>query len=217
MSQAAEFDREAEPPAVGTRSSGVKEALLRAVHQCLERHGYAALSTRQVAEEAGVPLSQIHYHFKSKRGLVLALLEDQNRRLLERQSHAFTEESSLSARWDRACDYLDQDLSSGYVRILQEMMSAGWSDPVVASAVRAMLEGWYALLTQTAREALERFGGLGPFTPEEAASLIGNAFLGSEAIILLGLETGRMPARQALRKFGEVLRTLETTAQRRAP
>ena len=34
----------------------------------------------------------------------------------------------LWVRWDRACDFLDADLESGYVRILQEMIAAGWSD-----------------------------------------------------------------------------------------
>ena len=40
-----------------------------------------AMSTRKVATEAGVPLSQVHYHFGSKGGLVLALLEAEDRRL----------------------------------------------------------------------------------------------------------------------------------------
>ena len=60
--------------------------LLDAAKACLCQDGYARLSTRRVAELAGVPLSQIHYHFKSKRGLVLALLEDQNQQLLARQA-----------------------------------------------------------------------------------------------------------------------------------
>ena len=47
--------------------------------------GYAGLSTRKVAEEAGVPLSQLHYHFGSKQGLILALLEEENQRRLARQ------------------------------------------------------------------------------------------------------------------------------------
>ena len=42
----------------------------------------------------------------------------------------------LWQRWERACDYLDEDLASGYVRILQEMMAAGWSNPEIAAAVR---------------------------------------------------------------------------------
>ena len=44
------------------------------------------LSTRDVAAAAGVPLSQIHYHFGSKQGLVLALFEYLNAQLLDRQN-----------------------------------------------------------------------------------------------------------------------------------
>ncbi|MCZ6738117.1 MAG: TetR family transcriptional regulator, partial [Actinobacteria bacterium] len=40
--------------------------ILDAARRCLLADGYAALSTRKVAEDAGVPLSQIHYHFGSK-------------------------------------------------------------------------------------------------------------------------------------------------------
>jgi AcrR family transcriptional regulator len=156
-----------------------------------------------------MPLSQIHYHFRSKQGLILALLDHQNRRLLERQADTFAQQVPLSARWDRACDHLDHDLAVGYVRVLQEMIAAGWSDPMVASAVRGFLLGWYDLLTRMAREAAERFGGLGPFTPEEVACLVGHVFLGSEAMILLGFETPQAPARQALRRFGDLLRQLE--------
>ena len=40
--------------------------LLAAAETCLRRNGHAELSTRRVAETAGVPLSQIPYHFGSK-------------------------------------------------------------------------------------------------------------------------------------------------------
>ena len=42
----------------------------------------------------------------------------------------------LWRQWEQACDFLDEDLESGYVRVLQEMIAAGWSDPEVAAAVR---------------------------------------------------------------------------------
>ena len=44
----------------------------------------------------------------------------------------------LWRQWERACDYLDDDLESGYVRVLQEMIAAGWSDAEVAAAVREL-------------------------------------------------------------------------------
>ncbi|WP_461350180.1 TetR family transcriptional regulator [Bradyrhizobium liaoningense] len=42
--------------------------VLEAAKKVLRQKGYAKLSTRDVAAAAGVPLSQIHYHFGSKQG-----------------------------------------------------------------------------------------------------------------------------------------------------
>lgn len=44
---------------------------------------------------------------------------------------------------------------------------------------------------------------------EKAATLIGNAFLGSEALILLGFDRHELPIRAALRRLGMVIRALE--------
>ena len=77
------------------------------------------------------------------------------------------------------------------------MIAAGWSDPEVALAVRANLQGWHDLPTGLAEEAAQRFGGLGPFTAAEVAALVGTAFLGSEALILLGHEGATVPLQQA--------------------
>ena len=188
-------------------------SLLQAAETCLRKYGYAGLSTRRVAETADMPLSQIHYHFGSKEALVLALLEDQNRRLLERQNATLHADLPLWKRWERACDHLDEDLASGYVRILQEMMAAGWSNPDIAAAVRNFLRGWYALVTTVAKEAMDRFGSALPLRPDDIACLVGNAFLGSEALLLLGFEEKEgLPIRRALRRFGTLIRRLEEPA-----
>ncbi|HEX6146749.1 MAG TPA: TetR/AcrR family transcriptional regulator, partial [Acidimicrobiia bacterium] len=174
--------------------------------------GYSGLSTRKIAEAAGVPLSQIHYHFGSKQGLVLAVLEEENRKLLKRQQTMYSQEMPLWKQWEQACDYLEDDLESGYVRVLQELMAAGWANPEIGVAVKDMLRNWYVLLADVADRASERIGGLGPFTPSEAGFVAGVPFLGAEAMILLGFTEEEVPIRSALRKFGEVLRALEETS-----
>src|SRR5919201_403096 len=122
--------------------------LLEAAKKVLRQSGYAKLSTRDVAAAAGVPLSQIHYHFGSKQGMVLALFEYLNAQLLDRQARLFGNASlSLSEQWDRACDYLDDDIASGYVRVLQELIAAGWADPAVAKVIRTGIMGWVDLIT----------------------------------------------------------------------
>jgi AcrR family transcriptional regulator len=186
-----------------------RASILEAAKQALLDSGYSGLSTRKIAEEAGVPLSQIHYHFGSRQGLVLEVLEEENRRLVERQKDLFSRDLPLWKQWEQACDFFEDDLESGYVRVLQEMMAAGWSNPEIAVAVKDMLRKWFLVLSDVAKRATHRIGGLGPFTPAEAGVLAGSPFLGVEAMILLGFTEEEMPTRSALRKFGEVLRALE--------
>lgn len=189
-----------------------RASILDAGKQALLEGGYSGLSTRKIAEAAGVPLSQIHYHFGSKQGLVLAVLEEENRKLLKRQQTMYSQEMPLWKQWEQACDYLEDDLESGYVRVLQELMAAGWANPEIGVAVKDMLRNWYVLLADVADRASERIGGLGPFTPSEAGFVAGVPFLGAEAMILLGFTEEEVPIRSALRKFGEVLRALEETS-----
>jgi AcrR family transcriptional regulator len=190
-------------------TADTRSAILAAARACLLADGFANLSTRSVAEAAGVPLSQIHYHFGSKQQLVLAMLEAENERLLERQRAMFGGPEPLWQQWERACDFLDEDLESGYVRVLQEMTAAGWSDPGVAAAVCEFQAGWYRLLAEVAEREAHRLGGLGPFTPAEVSALMGLPFLGAESVILLGMPESVLPARAALRKVGTLIRMLE--------
>ena len=185
-------------------------ALLEAAKKVLRQKGYAGLSTRDVAAAAGVPLSQIHYHFGSKQGMVLALFEHLNAQLLDRQDALFGDPTlKLSTQWDRACDYLDDDIGSGYVRVLQELIAASFSDAEVAKVVRAGIMGWVDLIVGVARRAEEKFGGLGPLTPEEIGAFAANAFIGAESLYLLGLEKKGVPLRQALRRVGDLIRLAE--------
>ena len=191
-----------------------RATILSAARTCLLAEGYANLTTRRVAETASVPLSQIHYHFGSKQQLILAVLAAENERLLSRQRALFGGPEPLWQQWERACDYLDDDLASGYVRILHEMIAAGWSDEAVAEQVRAYLGGWFALLADVADRVAHRIGGLGAFTPAEMAALMALPFLGAESAILVGFDESEVPARASLRKVGAIIRRLEqgTTA-----
>ena len=99
-----------------------------------------------------MPLSQIHYHFGSQgcAGAGAARIPEPptDRTATERPSRRIL---PLWKRWEKACDYLDEDIASGYVRILQEMMAAGWSNPEVAAAVRRIIGEWNALLNRRRR------------------------------------------------------------------
>jgi AcrR family transcriptional regulator len=196
------------------RAVDTRTLILDAARSRLLVDGYGGLSTRRVADEAGVPLSQLHYHFGSKQGLILALLEKENQRRLARQSQMYAEDVPLWQRYERACDFLEDDLESGYVRLLQEMIAAGWSNVELGNAVRELVGGWFALLAEVAREAEQRYGPLAPFTAEEVGTLVGATFIGAEALLLLGFDRDVLPVRSALRRLGVMIRKLEEDQNR---
>jgi AcrR family transcriptional regulator len=191
--------------------------ILAAAKSALLDAGYANLATRGIAEAAGVPLSQIHYHFGSKQNLMLAVLDMENRMRLARQAAMYEADKPLWEQWLQACDFFDDDLESGYVRVLMEMTAAGWSDQEIAKAVSAQVQGWFDLLAEVAQRAAKRLGPLSPFTAEELAALAGLPFLGAEAVILLGLDDSKIAGRPALRKIGELLRRLEEAPEPERP
>ena len=189
--------------------------LLEAAKKVLRQNGYSGLSTRDVAAAAGVPLSQIHYHFGSKQGMLLALFEYLNAQLLDRQNAMFSDPAlKLSEQWDRACEYLDDDIASGYVRVLQELIAASWADAEVAKVVRAGIMGWVDLIVGVARKAERELGGLGPFSPEEVGAFAANAFIGAEACICSVSRRKASPVRQALRRVGDLIRIAEAVHRR---
>jgi len=191
-------------------------SLLEAAKKVLRQNGYAGLSTRDVAAVAGVPLSQIHYHFGSKQGMMLALFEYLNAQLLDRQNAMFGDAGlKLSEQWDRACAYLDDDIASGYVRVLQELIAASWADAEVAKVIRAGIMGWSNLIAEVARKAERELGGLGPFTSQEVAALVASAFIGAESLYLLGIEKKGSPVREGLRRLGDLIRIAEGNVAKR--
>jgi AcrR family transcriptional regulator len=189
--------------------NGTRAAIIAATRSVVLSEGVAATSTRKVALAAGVPLSQIHYHFGSKEQLVLATLDAENARLLTRQASLYASDEPLSQQWSTACDYLDDDLESGYVRILHEAIAAGFSRAEVNARVRVLSDGWVDVLTAAFRHHKDRGLDFGPFTVEQLVALTSACFLGAELTLLLGHESPRLPVRAALRAVGTLIAAAE--------
>ena len=135
-------------------------------------------------------MSQIRYHFGSKNGMILALYQHMTEQFLARQTRLFTDPTvPLSRKWAKSCDFLDADFDDGHVRVVQELIAVGWSNPQIGDAVRASLVQWRDLHVGLAEEFGNKIGGLGPFDAKDIAALVGTAFIGAEAYLLLRCET----------------------------
>jgi AcrR family transcriptional regulator len=197
------------------RSTATREQILAAAQRVLMRDGGAGLSTRTVAAEAGVNLSLIHYHFGSREGLLLTVLDQMNAELLERQHELYgRQDLALAEKWRRAVEFYAADLKSGYVRILLELAAEGFSNAQLASRVRLAMHGWRDLLAQVITGTRTQIGEL-PLQAEEVASLIVSFWWGMELQYLLGVPEEEGHFWQTLDTIGRLIGRWEKKRRKR--
>ena len=191
------------------KQPSTKEQILRAARHVLQRDGVASLSIRSVATEAGVNLALVHYHFHSRDGLLLAVLEDLNAELLDRQRDLYDRpDASLADNWRHAVDYYRSDLDSGYVRILLELASHGYANAEMAERVRAAMRGWQDLLHDVIARALARFD-VTAIGPDQLTSILMSFWYGMELRHLLGVPESEGHLWRTLETIGKLIEQLE--------
>jgi AcrR family transcriptional regulator len=202
----------APPQSTKQQTQSTKQQILRAARHVLQRDGVAALSIRAVAAEAGVNLALIHYHFHSRDGLLLAVLEDLNVELLARQRHMYARPNvSLADNWRQAVAYYRDDLDSGYVRILLELAAHGYANPAMAERVRAAMRGWSDLVHEVIADLLGRLG-TDLIGADELTSILTSFWLGMELRHLLGVSEAEGQLWRSLDAIGRLIERLELTA-----
>jgi len=192
------------------RGRATRQQLIDAAAVVLSERGYASTSMRAVADKAELRLSLVHYHFGSKAGLLTAVMDTLTSDLLNRQRELFTDGRPFSAQWRTACEFLRDDIQSGYVRILWELWAAGLTDGDLAERWRVNQAGWRNLVI----ERLERMADDGVTLPMSARSLgalTAGVFEGAEAEMLIGVTEQDSPHLEALEAIAELIERAEQT------
>jgi AcrR family transcriptional regulator len=192
------------------RGAETRLRILDAAREVLLAHGAGGTSTRAVANEAGVRLSLVHYHFGGKQGLLVAVLQGENARLLERQRALYAKPGPLAEKWRTACEFLDHDIRSGYVRVLWELWAAGLADETLAAEWRAAISSWRELLESVFADWAADLDLDLPLSPRGLATLVGNVFEGVEIELLAGVPEHEAPHREVLNAFGALIERAET-------
>jgi AcrR family transcriptional regulator len=136
-----------------------EEAFLDAAERLLIEVGYAGISTRRLAEEAGANHGLVHYYFGSMENLFVRVLERFTERLIARQREMYAR-SDISGleKWRTAMGYLEADLSAGYPKIWLELQALGWNHPDIAERVGQVNAQWRAVLTEAFDEMMDEYG-----------------------------------------------------------
>jgi AcrR family transcriptional regulator len=134
------------------------EAFLDAAERLLITIGYAGISARRLAEEAGANHGLIHYYFGSMEQLLIQVLERFTSRLIARQTAMYAADVPFLEKWRTAMGYLDQDFASGYPKIWLELQALAWNHPEVQERLAQVNAQWRAVLTEAFAKAMDDYG-----------------------------------------------------------
>jgi len=194
-----------------------KSKILEAAFRRLVQEGYAALSMREIAKDAGVNHALINYHFRTKDQLVIAVLDEANRRLLERQQRMYGAPIGFAEKWKEARRFYAIDLASGFVRVQAELWAASMSNPGLREKFVPRILAWKELVLGGVREAFETLEACGvalpaPFTADVVATWITEFWLGMEFADLIGIRDHQIGHNVALDAIEHLLENLDTRA-----
>ena len=194
---------------------GTSQRILEAARRRLVEDGCARLSTRQIAAEAGVNHALIHYYFGTKDRLVLAVLDEANRRLLARQSGMYDAPGGFAEKWARARAFYEEDLASGFVRLQMELWAASLSNPELRAVFLPRILAWRRVVRAAVRDAVAHYDLDLPVSPEAIADSVCTYWRGMEFENLIGMGEEDGHHREGLDDVQRLLEQLDRQATAR--
>jgi AcrR family transcriptional regulator len=167
--------------------AAAEEALLDAAERLLADVGYASITTRRLATEAGVNHGLVHYYFGSNENLLVQALERFTGRLIARQRELYAADLPMADKWRTAMRYLvSEDFS--YQKIWLELQALAWNNPDIRTRLARVSAEWRAVLTEAFDQPHRELGI--PLPLEALVSLVMTFNLGIMIERLGGIETG---------------------------
>jgi len=173
--------------ATTTARSAAETALLDAAERLLVDVGYAGISTRRLAEEAGINHGLVHYYFGSIENVLARTLERFTERLIERQRAMYATDVPFIEKWRTAMHFLlEEDVR--YEKVWFELQALGWNHADLRKRLVAVESEWRTVLTEAFAGPHREFGLDIPL--DALVSLVVTLNLGIIIERLSGITTG---------------------------
>jgi AcrR family transcriptional regulator len=137
--------------------AAAEEALLDAAERLLVDVGYAGITTRRLAEEAGVNHGLVHYYFGSNEALLVRALERFTERLIARQRDLYAADEPFVEKWRTAMRYLVSE-DATYEKIWLELQALAWNNASLRERLARVNAEWRTVLTEAFEEPHRELG-----------------------------------------------------------
>lgn len=157
--------------------------ILDAASRCFSRDGLANTTVQEIAVEAGLTKSMIHYYFESKQVLILELQAFVHERYFRRVQQKLEALAAASASSERRLheslwEVFDIVADKQFLRLQLELMAEAGRDPYMKSRMQLAQERARDFIEQGAEQVVNAAGDAQIRLPRSLAFLISSAIQG---------------------------------------
>ena len=178
---------------LGPRNSEVSNAILDATEKVMREEGYAAVSSRRVAEIAGIRQGLVYYYFSTMDDLLLETFKRRTATGLARYEAEVHSERPVQAIWQDLSETVDGRLAFEFVAL------ANHHEGIREEVNRFLAASRLLQADAIARDAQSRSIDIAPATPSARAFLIYSATLMMARESATGLTEGHDEVRALFR------------------
>lgn len=174
-----------------TEKSTQAQKILTAAFHCISTKGYAHVSLRDIADEAGVVLSQLNYYYKNKEGLFIEVIKVAIGKYLRKIEVNLQKGATIKEKLSFLTKDFQKMLSETpeLFRLLYDFIGMSiWSDSF-GKLLRQLFQEISDLIEETVLSNLsenDRFTG---YSPKAVARMISGALFGIAIQSILDPET----------------------------
>jgi AcrR family transcriptional regulator len=197
------------------RDPAMRDRIIEAALETIREEGFAGTTARAIARRGDFNQALIFYYFGSVNALLLEAFRSTSEAQVAKYRAASAEVQGLSDLVAIARRLHDEDLESGAVTAVTQLMAAAASDPEVGSAILERFDEWIRMV----EEALTRSTQTNPLASlvpaRQAAYAICAMFLGIE--LMSRLDPRRSEADAVFDMMGNVAQMLQDLLPALAP
>jgi AcrR family transcriptional regulator len=175
-------------------SAPTKQRIVEAALATLTKDGFAGTSARAIARRGGFNQALIFYHFGTVNDLLLAALDRTSEVRMARYAQSVREVATVQEAVGVATELYREDLASGHITVLSELIAGSLDRPDLAPEIVARLEPWIDLASDAVQRVLAPLGVTALVPPRTIAYAIVALYLGVDLLSHLGHDDARAEA-----------------------
>lgn len=177
-----------------TAPATTKDRIVEAALETLKVEGFAGTSARAIARRGAFNQALIFYHFGTLNDLLLAALDKTSADRMRRYREEMAGLPTVEAKIRRATELYREDLSSGHITVISELVAGSLSRPDMGPEVVARMEPWIDFTEEVLRGVVAGSIFEGILQPRTLAFAIVALYLGVDLLSHLDQDNSRAEA-----------------------